>query len=92
MEMYDICARKPFAVSLLPFAPHPSPATDSLDGVGYTGAALTGVLSGWLTDAWRWDAAFYLWIAASAGVLMLLLWNYFMSRRRGNMSKILNHR
>jgi sugar phosphate permease len=46
--------------------------------VGYIGAALTGILSGWLTDAWGWDATFYLWIVASiiAGVLMLLLWNY----------------
>ena len=35
-------------------------------------------LVGLLTDAWGWDAAFYLWIAGAivAGVLMLLLWNY----------------
>ncbi len=55
-----------------------SSATGFIDGVGYIGAALTGILSGWLTDAWGWDATFYLWIGASiiAGVLMLLLWNY----------------
>ena len=52
-----------------------SSATGFIDGVGYIGAAVTGILSGWLTDAWSWDAAFYLWIlgAIVAGVLMLLL-------------------
>ncbi|NOR77693.1 MAG: MFS transporter [Methanophagales archaeon] len=50
----------------------------SLTGWAYIGAAVTGILSGWLTDAWGWDATFYLWIlgAIVAGVLMLLLWNY----------------
>ena len=70
--IYEFENRLPLAL------PAPS-ATDSLDGgVGYIGAAVTGILSGWLTDAWGWDAAFYLWIlgAIVAGVLMLLLWNY----------------
>lgn len=60
-----------------------SSATGFIDGVGYIGAALTGILSGWLTDVWGWDAAFYLWIGASivAGVLMLLLWNYKPEKR-----------
>jgi sugar phosphate permease len=55
-----------------------SSAIGFIDGVGYIGAAVTGILSGWLTDAWGWDATFYLWIlgAIVAGVLMLLLWNY----------------
>jgi sugar phosphate permease len=66
-----------------------SSATGFIDGVGYIGAAVTGILSGWLTDARGWDAAFYLWIAGAivAGVLMLLLWNYFIRRRKGNMSE-----
>ncbi len=55
-----------------------SSATGFIDGVGYIGAAVTGILYGWLTDAWGWNAAFYLWIVGAivAGVLMLLLWNY----------------
>jgi len=61
-----------------------SSATGFIDGVGYIGAALTGTLSGWLTDVWGWNAAFYLWICASvfAGVLMLLLWNYKPEKRK----------
>ena len=35
-----------------------SSATGFIDGVGYIGAAVTGILSGWLTDAWGWDATF----------------------------------
>ena len=31
-----------------------SSATGFIDGVGYIGAALTGILSGWLTDVWGW--------------------------------------
>jgi len=42
-----------------------SSATGFIDGVGYIGAALTGILSGWLTDVWDRNAAFYLWICAS---------------------------
>jgi OPA family glycerol-3-phosphate transporter-like MFS transporter len=60
-----------------------SSVTGFIDGVGYIGAALTGILSGWLTDVWGWNAAFYLWIGASvfAGVLMMLLWNYKPKKR-----------
>jgi sugar phosphate permease len=38
--------------------------------VGYIGAALTGVLPGWLTDVLSWGTSFF------AGLLILLLWNY----------------
>lgn len=31
-----------------------SSAAGFIDGVGYIGAALTGILSGWLTDVWGW--------------------------------------
>ena len=60
-----------------------SSATGFIDGVGYVGAALTGLLSGWLTDVRGWNAAFYLWVGASvfAGVLMMLLWNYKPKKR-----------
>ncbi len=49
-----------------------------IDGMGYIGAALTGVASGFLADRFGWNAAFYLWVggAFGAAILMLLLWNY----------------
>ncbi len=53
-------------------------AAGFIDGWGYVGAALTGVASGWLIDAFSWDAAFYFWILCAfiAGILMLTLWKY----------------
>jgi len=55
-----------------------SSATGFVDGLGYIGAAITGIGSGWLVDNYGWDAAFYFWIAMAlvAGVLMATLWNY----------------
>jgi len=49
-----------------------------VDGMGYIGAALTGVGSGFLADQFGWNAAFYLWMAGALGaaILMLLIWNY----------------
>jgi len=53
-------------------------AAGFIDGMGYIGAALTGVASGFFADHFGWNAAFYLWMggAFGAAVLMLLLWNY----------------
>lgn len=53
-------------------------AAGFIDCLGYVGAALTGVVSGWLVDKYSWNAAFYLWIASAiiAAILMALLWNY----------------
>jgi len=55
-----------------------SSAAGFIDCLGYIGAALTGVGSGWLTDRFGWDAAFYFWVAGAliAAILMALLWNY----------------
>ena len=52
-----------------------SAATGFIEGVGHIGATPTGILSGWLTDVWGWNAASYLWIGASiiAGVLTVAL-------------------
>jgi OPA family glycerol-3-phosphate transporter-like MFS transporter len=49
-----------------------------IDGFGYLGASLTGVLSGYLIDNISWSAAFWLWISGAllAMVLMSFLWNY----------------
>jgi OPA family glycerol-3-phosphate transporter-like MFS transporter len=53
-------------------------AAGFIDGVGYMGAALTGVVSGYLVDNYGWNYAFYLWLggAIAAAALMLILWNY----------------
>jgi len=53
-------------------------AAGFIDGVGYMGAALTGVVSGYLVDNYGWNTAFYLWLggAIAAAALMLILWNY----------------
>jgi len=53
-------------------------AAGFIDGMGYIGAALTGLASGFLADHFGWNAAFYLWMggAFAASILMLLLWNY----------------
>ena len=49
-----------------------------IDGMGYIGAALTGVISGFLADRFGWNAAFYLWMggALAAAALMFSMWNY----------------
>ncbi len=46
--------------------------------MGYIGAAITGIASGFLADQFGWNAAFYLWMggAFGAALLMLLIWNY----------------
>lgn len=53
-------------------------AAGFIDGFGYFGAALTGVISGFLVDRYGWNAAFYFWVSGVclAIFLMSLLWNY----------------
>ncbi|MFC1935022.1 MFS transporter [Chloroflexota bacterium] len=53
-------------------------ATGFIDGMGYIGAAITGILSGWLIDNLGWYSAFYFWVSAAimAAILMAILWNY----------------
>jgi len=55
-----------------------SSAAGFIDGMGYIGAAITGIGTGWLVDKYSWDAAFYFWIAMAvvAGILMATLWSY----------------
>jgi len=55
-----------------------SSAAGFIDCMGYIGAALTGVGSGWLVDNFSWNAAFHFWVAGAfiAALLMALLWNY----------------
>jgi len=55
-----------------------SSAAGFIDCLGYVGASLTGVGSGWLADKYGWNASFYFWVAGAliAAVLMAFLWNY----------------
>lgn len=53
-------------------------AAGFIDGCGYIGASLTGILTGYLVDNYGWNYAFYFWISGAlmAAVLMSFLWNY----------------
>ena len=53
-------------------------ATGFIDGMGYIGASITGITSGWLIDTFGWSAAFDFWIAAAiaAAIIMILVWKF----------------
>ena len=53
-------------------------AAGFIDGFGYFGAALTGIISGFLIDHYGWNMAFYFWVVGvfRAIVLMSFQWNY----------------
>lgn len=55
-----------------------SSVTGFIDALGYVGASITGVGTGWLLDNFSWNAAFYFWLISAiiASGLMALLWNY----------------
>jgi len=55
-----------------------SSVTGFIDSVGYLGAFLTGVGTGYLVDKFGWDAGFYFWICGAifAAVMTLLIWSY----------------
>jgi len=59
-----------------------SSAAGFIDGLGYIGATLTGIVSGWLIDYYSWDAAFTFWIVSAfiAAGLMATLWKYKPSK------------
>jgi len=61
-----------------------SSAAGFIDGLGYVGATLTAIVSGWLIDNYSWDAAFNFWIASAfiAAGLMAILWRYKPSREK----------
>ena len=48
--------------------------TGAIDALGYLGASLTGIVSGWLIDKFAWSFAFYFWVsgAAVAGIFIYL--------------------
>jgi len=55
-----------------------SSATGFIDGLGYLGAGLQGIVTGLLVDRWGWSAGFAFWIACAflAAGVMILLWKY----------------
>ena len=59
-----------------------SSVTGFIDGMGYVGASLTGVGTGYLIDNFSWDYAFYFWIlgAIFAAIMMLFVWKHEAKR------------
>ncbi|MCK5051301.1 MAG: MFS transporter [Candidatus Cloacimonetes bacterium] len=59
-----------------------SSVTGFIDAMGYVGAALTGVGTGYLIDNFSWDAAFYFWIfgAVFAAIMILFVWKAELKR------------
>ena len=59
-----------------------SSVTGFIDAMGYAGASLTGVGTGYLIDNFSWDAAFYFWIlgAILAAGMMIFVWKYELKR------------
>ncbi len=59
-----------------------SSVTGFIDAMGYVGAALTGIGTGYLIDNFSWDAAFYFWIfgAVFAAIMILFVWKAELKR------------
>jgi MFS transporter, OPA family, glycerol-3-phosphate transporter len=59
-----------------------SSVTGFIDAMGYAGASLTGVGTGYLIDNFSWDAAFYFWIlgAILAAGMMIFVWKHELKR------------
>ncbi len=59
-----------------------SSVTGFIDAMGYLGASLTGVGTGFLIEKISWDAAFYFWIlgAIFAALMLMFIW-IFKDRR-----------
>lgn len=55
-----------------------SSVTGFIDSMGYLGASLTGVGTGYLVERFGWNAGFYFWISGAifAAIMMLFLWKH----------------
>ncbi len=55
-----------------------SSVTGFIDSMGYVGAGLTGVGTGWLIEKFSWDAAFYFWIVGAliAATMIAFVWKH----------------
>ena len=64
--------------------------TGFIDALGYMGATLTGVGTGWLIEHYNWTVCFHAWagsVFVGAG-LMALLWRYRASGEEVAMAKV----
>jgi len=61
-----------------------SSAAGFIDALGYGGAILTGVGTGWMVKNYGWPAAFYCWAGSAlvSAALMGTLWRYRPARGR----------
>ena len=59
-----------------------SSVTGFIDAMGYAGASITGVGTGYLIDRFSWDAAFNFWIlgAIMAAGMMIFVWKHELKR------------
>ncbi len=55
-----------------------SSVTGFIDAIGYLGAGLTGVGTGYLVERTSWDSAFHFWMSGAvlASAMMLVLWRF----------------
>ncbi len=53
-----------------------SSVTGFIDAMGYVGASLTGIGTGYLIDNFSWNAAFYFWISGAilAAIMITFVW------------------
>ncbi|MBL7149585.1 MAG: MFS transporter [Candidatus Cloacimonetes bacterium] len=59
-----------------------SSVTGFIDAMGYVGASLTGVGTGYLIDKFSWNAAFGFWIfgAILAAIMITFVWKYELKK------------
>ncbi len=59
-----------------------SSVTGFIDAMGYVGASLTGVGTGYLIDKYSWNAAFGFWIfgAILAAIMITFVWKYELKK------------
>ena len=55
-----------------------SSVTGFVDAMGYLGASLTGMGTGYLIEKVGWNACFYFWVFGTifAAIIMLFVWNF----------------
>ena len=59
-----------------------SSVTGFIDALGYVGASLTGVGTGYLIENYSWDAAFGFWVfgAILAAIMILFVWKFELKK------------
>ncbi|MFC1898343.1 MFS transporter [Candidatus Cloacimonadota bacterium] len=59
-----------------------SSVTGFIDAMGYVGASLTGVGTGYLIDNFSWNAAFWFWISGAilAAVMITFVWRHELKK------------